>query len=137
MKRQKFWRVLPKSELTRMMTATDAIDEAQFKMRAIAQPHMWSETRQGSLTRAARIVNISFSLAERIVYRKLKRIDAHVLENIRITYARLEAKAERMADEQLKIQRVLQREIEGRDADSSDLERNVLAATGQSTGGEG
>jgi hypothetical protein len=115
MKREKLRQDSGKVELTEMVSASDTIDEAQFKLRELARPPVWSDTRQASLGRVARILGITTSQARRIVYRELTRIDAHVLENIRIHYARLEARAERMADEQANIQRALKREIEGRD----------------------
>lgn len=83
-----------------MTTAADTISEAQFKLRELARP-MWADTREGSLSRVARSLGLTKSAAERIVYRKCKRIDAHVLDNIRAAYERLEARAEERADLQI------------------------------------
>lgn len=122
--RQKSWRVSPKVRLTEMATATDTLSEAQFKLREIARP-MWADTRHGSLTRAARTLGISNSLAERIVYAKCKRIDAHVLDNIRAAYARLEARAERLADEMEASARARQSRLKGNDADAEKPAESV------------
>lgn len=105
MKRQKSWRVSPKGKA--MTTAADSIAEAQFKLRELARP-MWTDTREGSLARVARAIGLTRSAAERIVYRKCKRIDAHVMDNIRAAYDRLEARAERLADLQLDRARAAQ-----------------------------
>lgn len=96
-----------------MASASDTIDEASFKLRAVACP-TWADTRASSLARAARALGLTASQARRIIYRECKRIDAHVLDNIRAAYSALEAKAERIADEQHKISITLRREIEGR-----------------------
>lgn len=113
---QKLWRVSPKTELTAMSTATETISEAQLKLREIARP-FWFDTKGGSLARAARSLGISVSLAERIVYAKCKRIDAHVMDNIRAAYARLEARAERLADDMEASARARRSRIEGNDAE--------------------
>ena len=102
------------SETSEMTTASDTVQEASFKLGAIAMPGNWSDTRAASLRRAAARLRISPSQAKRIIYRECKRIDAHVLDNIRAAYQSLEAKAERIADEQQKIAITLRREIEGR-----------------------
>lgn len=134
MKRDKSSRRAGKNGLTAMVSAIDTIDEAQFKLRELARP-MWSDTRESSLSRVARRVGLTRSQARRIVYRELTRIDAHVLENIRIAYARLEERAERMAEAEEQIQRALRREIEGRDnAASADIQSGDIAASGKPTG---
>lgn len=130
MKRPKAWRNVPKDKLTTMATAADNISEAQFKLREIARP-MWTDTREGSLRRAARALGISASAAERIVYRKCKRIDSHVMDNIRAAYARLEARAEQAADLQLERARAAQAGFHAADTKptdehySTDRQRNV------------
>lgn len=116
MMREKFSRVAGKSELTAMATATDTIEEASLKMRELARP-MWADTRSYSLSKVARVLGLSQSQARRIVYRECKRIDAHVLDNIRAAYARLEARAERLADEMEASARARQSRIEGNDAE--------------------
>lgn len=128
MRREKPSRVLPKRESPEMVSAADTVGEAQFKLRELARP-MWSGTREASLTNVARNLGLTPTQAKRIAYRELKRIDAHVLENIRIAYARLEARAERMADAEEQIQRALRREIEGRDnAASAEIQGGDVAA---------
>ena len=83
-----------------MTTASDTIEEANFKLRAVACP-TWSQTRAATLARVARSLGLTPSQARRIIYREGKRVDAHVLDNIRAAYARLEARAEQAADLQL------------------------------------
>lgn len=113
MKRDDFSRSTGKSETKRMVSAIDTVNEASFKLRAIACPS-WSDTKESSIARAARTLGLSFSQARRIIYQEVKCIPAHVLENIRSAYIAFEAKTERIADEQAKIAIALRREIEGR-----------------------
>jgi len=107
-----------------MTSATDTVHEAQFKLRELARP-MCSDTREASLHRVARVVGLSISQAQRIVYAKCKRIDAHVLDNIRANYAALEAKAERMADDMEAIARSKLQKIEADNAVDIEPDENV------------
>jgi hypothetical protein len=124
------------SETANMVSAADTIDEASLKLREVARP-MWSDTRASSLGRVARSLGISRSQARRIVYREVKQIPAHVLENIRIAYARLEAKAERMVEDELRIQIALRRELDGDDGAFLDGNRVVRAQETQPSGASG
>lgn len=109
MTRENLSRMAGKSELTAMATATDAIDEASLKLRELARP-VWTDTRSYSLSKVARVLGLSQSQARRIVYRECKRIDAHVLDNIRAAHARLEARADAFAEHQRMLAEANQRE---------------------------
>lgn len=113
-----------------MTTASDTIDEASFKLRAVACP-TWSQTRAASLARVACSLGLTPSQARRIIYREGKRVDAHVLDNIRAAYARLEARAEQAADLQLARAQAAQAGFHAADTKptdehySTDRQRNV------------
>lgn len=94
MKRKFPSRMAGEDRVNGMSTAYETVDIASFRMKTIARPLGWGETREGALRRAARDVGLTYRQARRIIDKDVKAIAAHVWLRIEARFEALERRAE-------------------------------------------
>ena len=115
------------------MNAGETVDTASFRLKAIAAPQGWNDTKERALERAASKLGLSHRQARRIVNRQVKTIAAHVYFAIEDLYERAVKEAEARVEHERQVSNLLRKELD--DAIDCHREGMVPAEEGQSAGG--